>query len=1021
MSRRRGVVIAVALCALALLSFGSVAGAAEVPVSQVVARPIAAGATCAPGVAASTQAGAYRDLCVSFNFDTSQDDVKATTIHLPAGVVGDPTATASRCDTAAFRAGTCTPDQQVGSVTSEVTATVSMAPGVTPPTPTDMSVRGEVYNLKPSATEPARLGISLDKDLAGGLSPVRIVVPIRVRVPDAGLDSTTADPIPNSADLPIIVTQPLHVRSMALTLWGPKGVTGRAMNRPFMSMPSRCDVDAVASVDVTSYGGQVTHGTDKWRPTGCEALPFDPQFVASSEAGKDVPFDTPGEASAELIVPPAPNADDQLHQAYLKDVALQLPAGLALNPPIANGLVPCTPEQFAQTVDATPQCPANTEMGRVEFKSPIFPGETLTGKVYFGEPRPGVPLVNYISVEDPRLRLKLVGYATIDHATTAITAHFEDQPQVPFTSFKFIYTNDHNGKATLTSPVTCGKYDVTATMTPWGGGAPKSPTDFFNVVADDGSMNCVPEPFTPSISAAVSNPQAGADTALTVHIERPDRQQRLQNMTVSMPQGLTGRLTAVPACSVADARAAKCADASQVGTAKVAVGTGPKPLELPGKVFLTQGFDGAIAGLAVMVDTKLPAIDLGKVVVMNKIVLRPDTGLDVITEPLPQSLEGIPTVYRSIELTIDKAGFMRNATSCAKLNVHGAFAAVGGATAAADGAYQATGCEKLPFNPKLTAKMGAPGETAARSHPPLTVTIQQADGEAAMSKTVVTLPTGLGVDLQNLGGLCTPEQLNAGQCPANSKIGEVSADTPLLPMKLSGGAYLLKPDKPGLPKLALDLGIVRLVGDVSINGRLTTTFDSVPDVPLRKLVLTLTGGAKGALTTSTDICKGSPAIDAQYASHSGATRTATIPADIVGCEDQAMSQGMRVKGSLRHVKRKHPVLKLKVMAPRKLKKVSVVLPKKLRPAASKALRKRGHLLLGGRRVKHAKVRRSGHRKLVLAAPKHHRSRSFAVKLRGRALTRHGRLKVGHKVRFRIAASPVKGRPIKVTLRLKARR
>ena len=75
-------------------------------------------------------------------------------------------------------------------------------------------------------------------------------------------------------------------------------------------------------------------------------------------------------------------------------------------------------------------------MGRVEFVTPMFPGETLTGKVYFGTPRPGVPLVNYISVEDPRLRLKLGGYATIDPDTTAITAHFTDQPQVPFTSLQ---------------------------------------------------------------------------------------------------------------------------------------------------------------------------------------------------------------------------------------------------------------------------------------------------------------------------------------------------------------------------------------------------------------------------------------------------------------------------------------------------------------------------------------------------------------------------------------------------------
>lgn len=1013
MGRCRGVVVAL-LCA-APLSFTSAAGAAPVGVSQVVAKPVAASTECGPGAAASTQAGAYRDLCLSFTFDTSQDDVKGTTIHLPEGVVGDPGATATRCSTATFRAGGCAANQRVGEVSSDVTANVQILPGVFVPTP--MTVTGDVYNLQPSASEPARLGISLDGGIAGALSPVRIVVPISVRVPDAGLDSTTADPIPNEA-----LNGPLHVRSMSLKLWGPKGVAGRGMVKPFMSMPSRCDIDAVTTVDVLSHGGQVTHGTDKWRPTNCEALPFEPSFVASSEVGKDVPFDTPGEASAQLILPPAPNNDAALHQAYLKDVELRLPAGLALNPPIANGLVPCTPEQFGQTRNATPECPANTEMGRVEFQSPIFPGDTLTGKVYFGQPEPGKPLINYISVEDPRLRLKLVGYATIDHGTTAITAHFENQPQVPFTSFKFIYTNDKKGKATLTSPIQCGKYDVTAAMTPWGGGATKAPTDFFNVVADDGSMNCGPLPFSPGIGGNVSSQQAGGDTALTVHIERPDRQQRLQEMRVSLPAGLTGRLPAVPACKVADARAGNCAAASKVGTAKVSVGTGPAPLPLPGEVFLTEGYDGGIAGLAVKVDTKVPALDLGKVTVMNKIVLRPDTGLDVITEPLPQSLQGIPAVYRTIDLTIDKPGFMRNATSCAPQQIRGAFTAVGGGTAGAEGGYQATGCEKLPFDPKLTAKIGADDETKVNGHPPLTVTIQQKDGEAAMSRTVVSLPAGLGVDIKNLGGLCEVGQLNAGQCPANSKIGEVSAETPLLAQKLAGGVYLVKPDKPGLPALGLDLGLTRLVGTVAINGRLTTTFPSVPDVPLRKLVLNLTGGPKGALTTSTGLCsaKAVPTLDAQYGSHSGAARSEKVTADVVGCVDQAMSKGVRVSGSLTGVKKKRPTVKIKVTSPKALKQVSVKLPKALRMRSGKALRKSGRLLMGGRKLKGSKLT-TAKGKVFFKAPKGKTAKTFSVTLPKSALKLRGKMRVGSKQTFVVAATPKSGKAVTVRLKLKARK
>jgi hypothetical protein len=103
-----------------------------------------------------------------------------------------------------------------------------------------------------------------------------------------------------------------------------------------------------------------------------------------------------------------------------------------------------------------------------------------------------------------------------------------------------------------------------------------------------------------------------------------------------------------------------------------------------------------------VVDTKVPALDLGRVAVLQKLVLRPDTGIDVISENLPQSLEGIPTVYRSIDLTIDRKGFMRNATSCAPQALHGSFNAVAGAMAATSDA---------------PAQADREGRRAGRGHP----------------------------------------------------------------------------------------------------------------------------------------------------------------------------------------------------------------------------------------------------------------------------------------------------------------
>jgi len=437
-------------------------------------------------------------------------------------------------------------------------------------------------------------------------------------------------------------------------------------------------------------------------------------------------------------------------------------------------------------------------------------------------------------------------------------------------------------------------------------------------------------------------------------------------------------------------------------------------------VYLTKGFDGGIAGLAVVVNTKVPALDLGTVVVMNKLLLRPDTGIDVQTSSLPQTLQGIPTVYRAIDLTIDRPGFMQNATSCAAQTVNGSFTAVGGTTATATAPYQATGCDKLPFGPKLSATFGSKGQTAKGTHPPLSVTITQADGQAAMSKTVVSLPVGLGIDLKNLSSVCTDAQLNGGTCPAGSKIGTVSANTPLLPGALSGGAYLMQGAKPGaLPGIALDLGLVRLRGAVALGTRVVTTFDGIPDVPLSKLVLNLTGGPKGALVTSTDLCKSTPTVESQYGAHSGANGKETVKATVVGCSPAAAS-GLTIKGKLAGLKKKRPSLSLTVTASKALKGVRVKLPSTLKPASSKSLRKSSKVLLGGKRYKSAKVKWSSG-KVSFTAAKGKSTKKLVLSLPKGVLKLKKAIKVGSKQTFTVYALTSAGKLVSVKVKLTARK
>ena len=76
-------------------------------------------------------------------------------MHLPAGLVGNPRATAP-CTRAQFDADSCPASAQVGTTTVHVTSL-----GL----PQDAS--GQIYVLEPNANEPARLGI--------------VVQPVRVR------------------------------------------------------------------------------------------------------------------------------------------------------------------------------------------------------------------------------------------------------------------------------------------------------------------------------------------------------------------------------------------------------------------------------------------------------------------------------------------------------------------------------------------------------------------------------------------------------------------------------------------------------------------------------------------------------------------------------------------------------------------------------------------------------------------------------------------------------------------------
>ena len=137
---------------------------------------------------------------------------------------------------------------------------------------------GEVYDLPPSAGEPAAWA-SRSTRASRLAEPGLVQTGIRVRVPDAGLDSVTGATCPPPTALG---SRPACTcNDMALTLWGTKN-HHRTMTKPFVSLPTRCDVDADAKIAVTSLRRSDAHGVRTFRATACDQVPFTPSLAGRS-------------------------------------------------------------------------------------------------------------------------------------------------------------------------------------------------------------------------------------------------------------------------------------------------------------------------------------------------------------------------------------------------------------------------------------------------------------------------------------------------------------------------------------------------------------------------------------------------------------------------------------------------------------------------------------------------------------------------------------------------------------------
>ena len=160
-------------------------------------------------------------------------------------------------------------------------------------------------------------------------------------------------------------------------------------------------------------------------------------------------------------------------------------------------------------------------------------------------------------------------------------------------------------------------------------------------------------------------------------------------------------LASAPQCAEAQAAAGTCGADSRVGSVSAKVGAGTNPFQITGgSVYIAGPYKGAPLSLSIVVPAQAGIFDLGTVVVRAAVFVDPtDAHLRVVSDPVPQILEGIPLRLRQIALSIDRPGFMTSPTNCDAKQVTASVGGASGAGASLASHFQMAGCTALPFTP----------------------------------------------------------------------------------------------------------------------------------------------------------------------------------------------------------------------------------------------------------------------------------------------------------------------------------
>jgi hypothetical protein len=521
------------------------------------------------------------------------------------------------------------------------------------------------------------------------------------------------------------------------------------------------------------------------------------------------------------------------------------------------------------------------------------------------------------------------------------------------------------------------------------------------------------------LTAKPANTDAGANSNFSFHIAFGGDD--VKDLTVHLAPGQVADPTATPLCTVTQLNGDTCPAASQVGsvTTDVTV-SGLIPLSIDGSLYNLTPQTGEPARFGIVL-RPLGGL-IGKVVLQSAVKLRPtDYGLDSVINNIPNTSSGLSTHINSMTVTLfgsagsPKKAFSRNPTSCSASTTGFDADAYGGATATGTASYTPTNCSALDFSPTFSSSIGSKGHTTESTHPPLSTVIDQDSGEAGVRNVGVILPKGVGADANVLVNRCPLASFQAGTCPANTVVGQATAESPYLTQPLAGPVTIVE-SAPGqtLPRLGLDLQgplHIQLFGSFTLSSAGPgNAFMDIPDIPLSHFVLQF--AADKLVTSFRDLCTGAaPAFQTSFTGWNDATQNQNVAATVQGCGGGGGGGGNakpKAKVAVTKGSSDNPHLKLKVTDKAKVAKTKLKLAKGLAFAGGKATR-RGVKVRGGDVVK----ARSRTLKATGGGTK------LVEKAVGKALVRTRRI-AGKKLHFKLAVTDGAGKTTKLNLVAKAK-